>query len=301
MTEQHPYMTVKEVALYLHLNEKKVYQLASDGHLPATKVTGKWLFPRKLVDQWLLESSHHGILSDRLLIAGSDDPLLQAGLLRIMQAQKYKALYSYMPTGTQAGLSLLSQGLVDACAVHWGKADESHLRHPALIRQYTGSRHWVLVHLYKRQQGLMFRTNDTETLLSEPTRLLEKRWVTRQEGAGSQRFLKDWLTQQRLSHEHLNISFRALTEREVAAAIARNQADIGPGTESAAIEAGLTFIPVYQESFELVIPRPVYFRSLLQALFEWLQSSEGSLCAQELKGYDLQQCGKLIWNGEVSE
>ncbi|EXJ09847.1 substrate-binding domain-containing protein [Nitrincola nitratireducens] len=147
----------------------------------------------------------------------------------------------------------------------------------------------------------MLRANDTETLLSEPTHLLEKRWVTRQEGAGSQRFLKDWLTQQRLNPEHLNISSRALTEREVASAIARNQADIGPGTESAAIEAGLTFIPVYQESFELVIPRPVYFRSLLQALFEWLQSSEGNQCAQGLKGYDLQQCGKLIWNGEVSE
>lgn len=301
MAELPTYMTVKDVAQYLHLNEKKVYQLASDGHLPATKVTGKWLFPRKLVDQWLLESSHHGVLSDRLLFAGSDDPLLQAALLRVMQKQKYQALYSYMPTGTQAGLALLSQGLIDCCALHWGKADESHLRHPALVHQYAGSRHWVLVHLFRRQQGLMVRPDDSETLLSNPRQLLERRWVIRQEGAGSQRFLKEWLHQQQLSFDDLTASFRALTEREVASAIARQLADIGPGTQSAAVEAGLTFIPVYQEAFDLVLPRQVYFRTLLQELFDWLQSADGDACARSLEGYDLSQCGKLVWNGESKD
>ncbi|KAA0875063.1 helix-turn-helix transcriptional regulator [Nitrincola tapanii] len=296
-----PYLTVKDVAVYLHLNEKKVYQLASEGHLPATKVTGKWLFPRKLVDQWLLESSHHGVLSDRLLISGSDDPLLHACLLRLMQQHKHQALYSYMPTGTQAGLSLLAQGLIDACAVHWGKAEESLLRHPALIRQYSGARHWVLVHLFKRQQGLMMRADDSDTLLSEPEQLLSKRWVVRQEGAGSQRFLKEWLQQQRLSYERMTPSVRALTETEVAAAICRQQADIGPGTQAAAVQAGLTFVPVYQEAFELVIPRSVYFRTLLQQIFEWLQSSEGRQTAEQLEGYDLSQCGKLVWNGEMGD
>ncbi len=301
MSDTSPYMTVKEAAIYLHLNEKKVYQLASDGHLPATKVTGKWLFPRKLIDRWLLESSHHGVLSDRLLLSGSDDPLLKAGLLRVMQQQQHQALYSYMPTGTQAGLSLLAQGLVDCCAVHWGKAEESQLRHPALIRQYAGSRHWVLVHLFKRQQGLMIRSDDSATLLSDAQEMLQKRWVIRQEGAGSQRFLKDWLLQQHIAFDKIKASYRALTESEVASAIVRNLADIGPGTESAASEYGLTFVPVYQEAFELVLPRPVYFRSLLQQLFEWLQSQEGLNTANELKGYDLAQCGKLIWNGEVKE
>ena len=71
-----PFMTVRQVARYLHINEKKVYGLVSEGKLPASKLTGKWLFPRQLVDQWVLESSHGGLLTDRLLIAGSDDPLM---------------------------------------------------------------------------------------------------------------------------------------------------------------------------------------------------------------------------------
>ena len=48
-----PLLTTKEVAQYLSVNEKMVYTLVSDKKLPATKVTGKWLFPSHLVDQWI--------------------------------------------------------------------------------------------------------------------------------------------------------------------------------------------------------------------------------------------------------
>ena len=61
------FMSVRQVAEYLHINEKKVYSLVSEGKLPASKLTGKWLFPRQLVDQWVLESTHGGLLTDRLL------------------------------------------------------------------------------------------------------------------------------------------------------------------------------------------------------------------------------------------
>ena len=71
-----PFLNVKQVSEYLQLNEKKVYSLANEGHIPATKVTGKWMFPRELIDRWMLDTSHSGLLNDRLIIAGSDDPLL---------------------------------------------------------------------------------------------------------------------------------------------------------------------------------------------------------------------------------
>ena len=49
------FMTVKQAAAYLQVNEKKIYALVREGKIPASKLTGKWLFPRDLVDQWLLE------------------------------------------------------------------------------------------------------------------------------------------------------------------------------------------------------------------------------------------------------
>ena len=61
--EPSRFMNVREVARYLQVNEKKVYALVSEGSIPATRLTGKWLFPRDLVDQWMLESSHGGLLT----------------------------------------------------------------------------------------------------------------------------------------------------------------------------------------------------------------------------------------------
>ena len=46
-------MTIEEVAAYLRLNEKKIYALISAGKLPAARISGKWLFPKHLVDQWV--------------------------------------------------------------------------------------------------------------------------------------------------------------------------------------------------------------------------------------------------------
>ena len=68
------FMNVKQVAEYLHLNEKKIYALVNEGQIPATKITGKWMFPRELIDRWMLDSTHGGLLTDRLILGGSDDP-----------------------------------------------------------------------------------------------------------------------------------------------------------------------------------------------------------------------------------
>jgi excisionase family DNA binding protein len=49
----NPLLSTKEVARLLNVNEKMVYTLVAEKGLPASKVTGKWLFPRHLVEQWV--------------------------------------------------------------------------------------------------------------------------------------------------------------------------------------------------------------------------------------------------------
>ena len=46
-------LSTKEVAQFLGVNEKMVYTLVAEKSLPATKITGKWLFPKHLVEQWV--------------------------------------------------------------------------------------------------------------------------------------------------------------------------------------------------------------------------------------------------------
>ena len=48
------FMNVKQVSEYLQLNEKKIYALVSEGKIPGTKITGKWMFPRALIDNWIM-------------------------------------------------------------------------------------------------------------------------------------------------------------------------------------------------------------------------------------------------------
>ncbi|NIP47371.1 MAG: helix-turn-helix domain-containing protein [Gammaproteobacteria bacterium] len=46
-------MTVREVALYLNVNEKTVYRLAQRNELPGFKVAGAWRFRPEDIRRWV--------------------------------------------------------------------------------------------------------------------------------------------------------------------------------------------------------------------------------------------------------
>lgn len=293
----HPrFMNVRQVAAYLQLNEKKVYSLVSEGNIPATKITGKWMFPRELVDRWLLTSSHGGVLTDRLAVAGSDDPLLQRVVNALARRIQARANVSYNSTGTQLGLSLLAHQRADICALHWGPASESQHRHSALLRQYPQHRDWVLIRIFKREQGLIVRPEHADRL--EDLLQANLRWVMRQEGSGSQRYLQEVLTRQKLTEARLRprVVATALSERDAGAHLAMDEADIAPGTRGSAAEFGLSFISAGWESFDLALYRGVYFRKLFQQLLNELGNEETRDFSQRLGGYDLSELGQIVWS-----
>ena len=292
------FMSVKQAAAYLQVNEKKIYALVREGKIPATKLTGKWLFPRDLVDQWLLESSHGGLLTDRIVIAGSDDPLLFRAVTQVATTLQSKALISYAATGSQLGLTLLARRRADVCGIHWGPAEQSDQRHPALLRQYVQAGDWALVRLFRREQGLLVAPGlwsaevGVEGLFQRGVR-----WVERQEGAGSQRFLRELVSRHDLDPADRRITGRASTEREAASLIAMGQAEVGPGVRAVANEFGLDFVPIGWEAFDLALHRGIFFRKLFQRLLDYLRGDECRRQANMLGGYDLSELGNLIWTG----
>jgi putative molybdopterin biosynthesis protein len=288
------FMTVRQISRYLQINEKKIYTLVNAGEIPASKATGKWLFPRDLVDQWLLESSHGGLLADRMLIAGSDDPLIYRAIMHVANEVQARALISYTSTGTQLGLSLLSRRRADICGIHWGPAEESQQRHPALLRQHPQHHDWVLVRAFLREQGLIL-ANGMEG--SDPAQLFsrEMRWVMRQEGAGSHRFLHEVIARHGLDPAARRTATRAYSERDAASAIAMGYADVGIGVRAAATEFGLDFMPIGWEAFDFAMHRGLFFRVLFQKLLDFLRSTECLRLAQKFGGYDFGETGKLIW------
>lgn len=293
------FLDVRQVAAYLNLNEKKVYALVAEGQIPATKVTGKWVFPRELIDRWILDSSHGGVLSDRLLITGAGDPLLQRVTHALVLDHEARALVSYCASGTRLGLDLLQAHRADACVIHWGPTRESHLRHPALLGQYQGHRRWALIRAFSREQGLLLRPNlcleaaELGDLLRRPLR-----WMLRQQGTGSGRALHELLAEHRLTEADLRVAGTALSDAEAAASIALGQADIAPGPRACATGHGLCFVSTGWEAVDLVLERGIYFRGLFQALLARIAGTETAAIADVLGGYDLTETGRLVWGLE---
>ena len=115
MSSPKKYLNTKEVAQLLQVNEKGVYTLVSDKGLPATKVTGKWLFPRHFVEEWLDLSivnlpaaANPALDSGRLFIAGSDDLLFQRAV-SLYNSKDQNSVIFFANIGSMGGLRALRQ------------------------------------------------------------------------------------------------------------------------------------------------------------------------------------------------
>lgn len=284
-----PYLTVKQAAEYLHLNEKKIYALIQEGRIPATRASGKWLFPRRLLDDWLVETAHGGALSDRLVVCGSDDPLL-AHALGILSAEVgAEALVAYCQAGTRGGLAQLARRRASVATIHWGTSAEAPRSHGALVQEYPGHEQWVIMQMALREQGIMLGERLAGVTAAAELWPRELRWVARQAGAGSQHFLARTLP----PGLQLRTAALAHTERQAAFLVRSGAADCAPGTRAAAGEFGLGFLALDQEAFDFVLPRPIYFRHLFQRLLALLRGPAVVQLAEQLGGYDLSTTGHL--------
>ncbi len=50
------YLTTRELAALLRVKQRKVYDLVSEEALPFRRVTGKLLFPKKEIEDWIAAS-----------------------------------------------------------------------------------------------------------------------------------------------------------------------------------------------------------------------------------------------------
>jgi excisionase family DNA binding protein len=60
MLEHKDLMTIDEVAEYLRVKKRTVYEWLKKGKIPATKTVGQWRFRRKLIDAWLEDGMTDG-------------------------------------------------------------------------------------------------------------------------------------------------------------------------------------------------------------------------------------------------
>ena len=290
MADENPrYMTTREVARYLRLNEKKVYALVAEGKLPAARVSGKWLFPRALIDRWVAEHTVYpsgglmtGLLEDLLILQGSDDWLLGQVVERYQQIR-----HSAVPmasVGSVAGLEALAAGQAHLAGLHVNPLEQG------LPRMEQGS---YLVHLFARQQGLLFATgrddklDDLKKLSGQKLRIAQ-----RQEASGTHRLWTRLLAEAEVDSKDFVMVGPFASHLELALAIRSGQADLGLGIRVAAERAGLDFAPLHTESFDLAVPANFVSHPRVARFLEFVLEEIRS--SSETPGYDKTNCGKLV-------
>jgi putative molybdopterin biosynthesis protein len=166
---EKPFLSTKEVAQFLDVNEKMVYALIAEKGLPATKVTGKWLFPRHLVEQWVEShilnyprAAHSNPAHGVLVLVGSHDIFLER-VLDLFNRRHAEHLAVFGNVGSQGGLKALSLGLCHAASSHLLQEDEAEYNFEFVSQELKGELAAV-VNLCRREQGILVAPGNPKAL-----------------------------------------------------------------------------------------------------------------------------------------
>ncbi|MGP9765527.1 substrate-binding domain-containing protein [Halomonas sp. AOP13-D3-9] len=294
MAEQYAYLTTAEVADYLRLKERKVYDLVRQGQIPCSRVTGKLLFPRQQIDLWVLshlEGDQAQRLSVPLVVAGSQDPLLEWSI------RESGSDLAMLCQGSGDGVRRLIDGKAMLAGIHLLDASSQRYNEPSLLG-LSGMRDLLIVHWAKRRQGLLLPVDNPLKItgLSDLKRP-DVRVAHRQPDAGAARLLSCLLQQAGIESSALNWAPHAsLSEDDLALSISQGEADVGLGVEAAAHRQQLGFIPLCEEPFDLIMQRRSYFEPALQRLLAFTHQARFAERAAMLGGYDIGEAGKIVYN-----
>ncbi|HXF85814.1 MAG TPA: molybdopterin biosynthesis protein [Anaerolineales bacterium] len=201
--------------------------------------------------------------------------------------------------GSQGGLVALRRG-----EAHFAG---SHLLDPntgeyniSYIRQYMPGIPVKVVALVGREQGLIVKKGNPKGIkgLSDLTRP-DVRFVNRQRGAGTRVLLDYHLNLMTIPQSSIvGYEQEEYTHLSVAAAIASGRADCGLGIAAAAQALDLDFIPLFQERYDLVVPKEHAESELLAPLFGLLADRRFRKAVSQLIGYDVSVMGTIILEDE---
>ena len=234
-----------------------------------------------------------------ILCIGSHD--LTLDLLAQFLAEKDRRLAS-ANVGSQGGLIALRRGEAHLAG--------SHLLDPntgeyniSYIRQYMPNIPVKVIALVGREQGLLVKKGNPKGVKGlEDLHKPEIQFLNRQRGAGTRVLLDYHLNLLGIAPESIvGYSQEEYTHLGVAAAIASGRADCGLGIAAAAQALDLDFIPLFQERYDLVIPKEHADSHLLAPLFGLLTDRGFREAVSQLTGYNVSVMGSVILEDQIND
>jgi putative molybdopterin biosynthesis protein len=295
-------LSTKEVAEFLNVNEKMVYTLVAEKGLPASKVTGKWLFPRHLVEQWVETQTINYPDTGKLLplqqgiliIAGSNDPLLDRSI-SLFNSHFQAPLAVFGNLGSMGGLRALRQNLCQMASSHLLQEDEQEYNFDYAHQELDFMP--AVVNFCRREQGILVAAGNPQKIagiadLTKPG----IRMVNRPLGTGTRllldrEFKKAGIEGGKIDgygdevHRHLDVGLEIVAGR----------ADAGPGIGAVAGLLNIGFIPIRWERFDLMILKDRFFDEGIQQFLSLLHEAQFRQIAEALNGYDISMSGKMVF------
>jgi putative molybdopterin biosynthesis protein len=294
------FYTTHELAALLRVKERKVYDLVAKETLPFRRVTGKLLFPRDEIAQWLRgdgvangaeASSRPRPRADTqrpLVAVGGLDPLLEWAL------RESRSGIAGFFDGALDGLERARVGDCIAAGLHIPEGGEWNV---AAVEARFAGEPWVLIEWARRTRGLVMRPD-----LARRPDCLEAargmRFQARQSEAGSELILEQLLAAEKMKRADLRlVEAVERSETDLAMAIADGRADVGLGIAAAARQFKLDFAPMIEERFDLLVWRKANFDPPFQKLVALCLSRTFRDKAEALGGYDVSGFGTVRFNG----
>ncbi|TFH50882.1 MAG: helix-turn-helix domain-containing protein [Lysobacterales bacterium] len=289
------FLTTKEVASLLRIKERKVYELATDGAIPVSRVTGKLLFPRDLVEMWVQQhveylGGRESLREHPLVLAGSHDPLLEWAL-----RESASGIATFFD-GSLDGVQRLAAGSALAAGLHVHDAQSGDWNREVVARAMPGMP-VVLIEWARRCQGIVLPEGNPAKVATIRD-LVGRKVIPRQANAGSQLLFEQLLEADGIDPESMALAGPAArSETDVALAVADGKAEAGFAIEAVARQLRLAFVPLAEERYDLAIWRRDYFDEPLQRLLAFANDPALARRAGELGGYDVSNLGKVHYNG----
>ncbi|WP_246174921.1 helix-turn-helix transcriptional regulator [Bradyrhizobium paxllaeri] len=287
-------LTTDEAADYLRVSERKLYELVADRAVPCSKVTGRWLFSRAALDRWvsagLIAPAGLAQVSAPPIVGGSHDPLLEWGL------RESNSGLASLPEGSEEGLRRLTRGEVIIAAIHLHRlhGDDERANVEA-VADAAGLHDAVVLGFARREQGILVASGNPLDLSDIASIAASRaRMAQRPAGAGAQLLLLALLARAGITLDELKLAKPAFpTGPDIAQAVRAGRIDCGIATRSVAKSAGLDFLPLAWERFDLVMRQRDYFMKGPQALFGFMRQAAFRDRATELGGYDVSEAGTV--------
>jgi len=298
------FFNTKEVAEYLGIHEKHVYALIKAGRIPCTRVTGKWIFPKNFIDEWIKEDALTSISKKNihsknyLLAAGSNDPVLDI-LLNTIRKNKSLATLYISSTGSTDGLERLKNGETDIAFCHLLDHDSGKFNIPFVENLLKGKK-FAIVHLFYRQQGFLSLKNSKYNIISfSEIKKNNLKIINRQPGSGTRLLIDYYMEKEKISPEEISgYKNEVCTHVAVALKILNGDADIGVGTIAMASLFNLEFNPLIKESFDMVMLQETFFSETVQNLINNLTSKNFKKDVKPMGDYNFNKSGTIIYSGK---